>query len=1138
MNSPRPKLRRDTRVFISAVTRELGSVRKLVKKGLEDNDYHAVEQDNFPTDYRQLVDKLRERIASCDAVVHIAGRCFGAEPSQRPDGVPRRSYTQFEYDLAVELGKPVYVFLTGDGFPADPHEPEDADRMRLQDAHRQRLTGTGQDYSRPSTREELDQKIRTLPLKVEALQEELTTVATHVTATGRSMNQTIAISVALVIVLVGGIGLFVARQARQQQEDVKAIPENVAKKTAEQVEQAQKKTVAELQKLFENPDVLTGTLKTHIRKRAEEEISKARKDKADWRKIGEIEKLRDQALDRVEDLVNTIREGLTGDPDPVFVEAARLLGEKGVQEAIDYLESKQSETLDQVDRLIDRQKEDEEKKRELLKRLHLEANLRETNLQWEKALKLYEIVAVKAPNWFEARNSLGKLHLTLARFIEAEPHLLAAVDLAVNSDEKATALNNLAQLFQATNRLVDAEPLMRRTLAIDEQSYPDEHPHVAIRLNNLAMLLYATNRLAEAEPLMRRALSINEKFDGVDHPSVAATLDNLAQLLQRTNHLEEAESMMRRALVIDEKVYGALHPNVAIRLSNVAMLLKVTNRLAIAELLMRRALVIDEQSYGEVHPNVATRLNNLGQLMDTTNRRTEAEPLMRRALAIDESFYGTKHSIVAIRLNNLATLLQNTNRLAAAELLMRRALAIDEQSYGAQHPSVARDLNNLAVLLKVTNRLAAAEPLMRRALQIDEQSYGPEHPDVALDLNNLGGLLKDTNRLKEAEPFYRRSLAIDELSLTPEHPKVAVRLNNLARLLQATNRRIEAEALMARALSILSIRLVKDHPNTIAVQNNYRKLLAEMTLPPGEVDQRVNAAMATMGPLKPIMPEVERVLGPATPVSDILVALDRQYKVDGKPAVYFLSLDQPIAPHIDELLKPSPDSLSTAGVIDFRSGAHADAILLYEESLKLQADDPDKVATTFNTRMNRAAALRELGDVEQARDELRLLSGLKEGDTIPALTKGRARYHLALCEWRLGDRDAAQREAEESLKAYGDDDAAVPQKKQTEQLLADLKDNKPLPPLAKVDPVAALEQARGRFRARADLAALPLNQSALPLLDQMLGPAKSTKEVFETLDRQYREQNKPEIWFLPLNKPIAPHLDELLGPVSKTEKEE
>ncbi|MBC7815308.1 MAG: hypothetical protein IAG10_00245, partial [Planctomycetaceae bacterium] len=49
--------------------------------------------------------------------------------------------------------------------------------------------------------------------------------------------------------------------------------------------------------------------------------------------------------------------------------------------------------------------------------------------------------------------------------------------------------------------------------------------------------------------------------------------------------------------------------------------------------------------------------------------------------------------------------------------------------------------------------------------------------------------------------------------------------------------------------------------------------------------------------------------------------------------------------------------------------------------------------------------------------------------------------------------------------------------------------------------------------------------------------AKTTQEVFETLDRQYREQNKSAIWFLPLSQPIAPHLDELLGPLPTKQKE-
>ena len=47
---------------------------------------------------------------------------------------------------------------------------------------------------------------------------------------------------------------------------------------------------------------------------------------------------------------------------------------------------------------------------------------------------------------------------------------------------------------------------------------------------------------------------------------------------------------------------------------------------------------------------------------------------------------------------------------------------------------------------------------------------------------------------------------------------------------------------------------------------------------------------------------------------------------------------------------------------------------------------------------------------------------------------------------------------------------------------------------------------------------------------------QSRQEVFETLDRQYREQHKPRVWFLPLSEPIAPHLDELVGPLPSEPK--
>jgi hypothetical protein len=50
---------------------------------------------------------------------------------------------------------------------------------------------------------------------------------------------------------------------------------------------------------------------------------------------------------------------------------------------------------------------------------------------------------------------------------------------------------------------------MRRALPIWEAAYGPDHPNVATALKNLATPLKARNRLAEAEPLMRRALAID-----------------------------------------------------------------------------------------------------------------------------------------------------------------------------------------------------------------------------------------------------------------------------------------------------------------------------------------------------------------------------------------------------------------------------------------------------------------------------------------------------------------------------------------------------------------------------------------------------------------------------------------------------
>jgi tetratricopeptide (TPR) repeat protein len=73
----------------------------------------------------------------------------------------------------------------------------------------------------------------------------------------------------------------------------------------------------------------------------------------------------------------------------------------------------------------------------------------------------------------------------------------------------ATSLSNLAGLYQAQGRYADAEPLLKRALAIQEKALGPDHPDVARSLNNLATLFTAEGRYADALPIVQRTIAQN-----------------------------------------------------------------------------------------------------------------------------------------------------------------------------------------------------------------------------------------------------------------------------------------------------------------------------------------------------------------------------------------------------------------------------------------------------------------------------------------------------------------------------------------------------------------------------------------------------------------------------------------------------
>jgi len=106
---------------------------------------HPVSQDHFAPSSQTVREVLRDQLKSCHAAICLVGRVYGHEPRRWADG-PRRSYTQLEYDIARELGMPVFSFLASESCPLAPHPPEAPDEQALQVKHREAIENDDHAY--------------------------------------------------------------------------------------------------------------------------------------------------------------------------------------------------------------------------------------------------------------------------------------------------------------------------------------------------------------------------------------------------------------------------------------------------------------------------------------------------------------------------------------------------------------------------------------------------------------------------------------------------------------------------------------------------------------------------------------------------------------------------------------------------------------------------------------------------------------------------------------------------------------------------------------------------------------------------------------------------------------------------------
>ncbi len=676
-------------IFISATTKDLKSCRQLVRDALLTLGCVPVVQDHFAPEAATVREMLRKRIAACDAVIHLAGECYGYEPQERAVGEARRSYTQMEYDIARELKKPLYTFVCAPDFPYDAHEPEDDELRALQNVHRAALTTGDRLYVPVKDSQELNLRVRELQTRVEVLSKDLEKTRGWL---GRGIAAALA-----ALALIGGMLWFQHRRVTQSEQKLAQSEQKVAQVSDElaRYRQAVKALADNFGKDIEPGRTLTDDEKFEralAAVAAQQQVS-----------VGELKTW--MAL-----FVAQVR----ANPGADFYDRALA----------DFAEKHFAEAA---------------------------ANATKAAGQYREQRQAAEREAASASERANEARTKERLALTLAGDAEkAAGHYAATLEpyrqaLALaDKDREPLVWCDMAQNLEIglveMGRFAEAEPLARELMENRTALQGAENPARLNSINNLAVVLKYKGDLASAETLFRRCLEARERTLGKEHLDTLRSVLNLASVLYDKGDYTGAEALYRRCLEAQERTLGKEHPDTLQSVNNLAAVLKDKGDLASAETLFRRCLEARERTLGKEHPDTLESVNNLAIVLAAKGEYAGAEALFRRAIEVQERTLGKEHPDTLLIVNNLAAVLDLKGDLASAETLFRRCLEARERTLGKEHPVTAMTAFNLSLLEIAQGKLREALPLAEEAVAAAKASLPEDHPDRRDYEKNLADL--------------------------------------------------------------------------------------------------------------------------------------------------------------------------------------------------------------------------------------------------------------------------------------------------------------------------------------------------------------------------------------------------------------
>jgi len=728
------------RIFVSATSRDLRTARGLVSEGLRRMECLPIVQDDFPPDYKSVRDMLRTKIQTCNAVVHLAGFYYGAEPQPVIPGPDRRSFTQMEYEIAMELNLPCYVFLCGRDFPFDPHDPEPEEKQQLQLDHRERLLKRDELFYEFASPEELANRTRELQLSVEGLRKELARER------NRRRLAMVAAVAALAIAVVGGIWM----HGRQKQQEA--------------VNVAQTSEIASLKAQLEGPWAVVNKVNAAMEMMRQQKAGTEEEMKTaaitlvatEMKKTpAEIKQAIDSSAELAQKLIVAARA--EGDKDASKREESRRL------EAETYIKLAASHEA--------------------------AANYTEALAAYQKAFELMD-PKTQPEEWLDTLCSIADMQGELGREEESRDNFIKAVQfgmetpaLGVGHRLTVFASDSLTSHYRFKEKnYAAAEKMMRESLAQRSKNLGPNDPKTLAAMGDLSELLAEQKQFEEASTIALKALEASEKVYGEDNKVTIDIVNNLAGIFEEADDMETAIEMKRRVVDFKVKTLGDDSGSTLATQTALAGMLKRNGDLKEAKKLYTHVLETREKTLGPDHPDTLFSEESVAGMLRREKDYEGAEKLYRSVLAAREKIQGPDHPDTLDTQDNVAAVLWDQDDLAGAEKLYRRGLKAREAKYGPGDVRTIDSVKNVAELRDLQEDYPAAEELYRRVLKFQEAELKETDPDLAATYYHLATVLVQQDQNDKALPLARKAVLIAKESLPEDSRQRASYEKLLAKL--------------------------------------------------------------------------------------------------------------------------------------------------------------------------------------------------------------------------------------------------------------------------------------------------------------------------------------------------------------------